>query len=60
MINLTILNMTRTAVTKYNFIETRMLPERHIGFNEFFKGHFSAVQGSLVTSNKKEREKEMN
>lgn len=46
-------------MTKCNFIEAKMFPEGHIGFNEVFKGKFSAVQGSLVTSNEKEREKEM-
>lgn len=60
MIILTMLNLAGTAVTKCNFIEAKMFPERHIGFNELFKGKFSAVQGSLVTSNEKEREKEIN
>lgn len=57
---LKILKLAGIAVTKCNFIETKMVPERHIGFNDLFKGKFSAVQGCLVTFNEKESEKEMN
>lgn len=56
----TILKLDGTAVTKYNFIETKMSHERHIFFNDSFKGKFSIVQSCLVTSNEKEKEKEMN
>lgn len=54
MIILTISNLAGTAMTKSNFIKAKMFPERNSGFNEFFKGRFSAVRIFLVTSNEKE------
>lgn len=60
MIIIKVSNLAGTDVTKRNFIKAKMFPVRNVGFNEFFKGKFSAVKSFLVISNEKDSGKERN